>query len=71
MQATCLRYRRHIMQFSFSHEDGTFYSADDIKTLAQAREYLRSRMKDAVACYFEVRSFASPIELARHLMRFW
>ena len=54
-----------------------FQGADAIKTTAQAHIYIRSRMKDAVDCYynrFDTRvwfKFDSAIELAKHLKRYW
>ena len=58
----------------------TFTSSHDIKTIEQARAYLKRHAKDAVAAYrggdhrFEsplLRKFTHPIELAKYLARFW
>jgi hypothetical protein len=59
------------------HADITYTGAAAIDTNAKAHIYIRSRMKDAVDCYynrFDTRvwfKFSSPIELAQHLARYW
>jgi hypothetical protein len=43
-----------------------------IVTIEDARAYCKSRMRDAVDCYYrEGLIFTSPIELARFLARYW
>lgn len=52
----------------------TFISSRDITTLDFARAYLKSRAKDAVACFRSNHlnvQFTSPIELAQFLARYW
>ena len=58
----------------------TFTSYQDIKTIEQARAYLKRRAKDAVAAYREgdnrftspmLRQFTHPVELAHYIARYW
>ena len=59
------------------HADLQYNGAAAIKTTTQAHIYIRSRMKDAVDCYynrFDTKvwfKFDNPIELAQHLARYW
>lgn len=58
----------------------TFFSSKDIKTVADARAYLKRRAKDAVAAYkagdhrFQnplLKRFTHPIELAKYITRYY
>lgn len=52
----------------------TFRGSRDIVTIEDARAYLKSRAKDAVACFREnhlAAKFDNPIDLAQFLARYW
>ena len=56
--------------------DTPFFSSNDIKTLKDARAYLKSRAKDAVLAWrsshhLEGHTINNPMELAIYIARFW
>jgi len=59
------------------HAAISYTGAAAIDTIEKAHIYIRSRMRDAVDCYynrFETRvwfKFRTPIELAQHLAKYW